>query len=393
MNLYEAMEKKNADEISEKLATFKEREKETLNAYVASEMVPLSDAEYDFIFKQSMLKAMDRVPDKIMCRNSSSAIMSYLQISIDRALKLYKCKKNKVTPHYGDMLVSIQGNGLDIWKEDDATKIKEYMKSQGKKDVDRIFCNLRDEFSHAQPENCIKHFGMVQLRNLVADTLNINERFADEVILLYYSGLNLWDDKEGVQFANDILYSEHPETKVKKMKRQYSEDAVKSLFKYLDQCVLPDKSVLKVKKTKPKTIDNLLVAEVKVRAEKLVRKTELTEKEVKIIEDKFEIDKRHVEMLKEIHAQDMDLWKTDMIDLASVVLLVKPDTKKPLQVVQKLMAYDMVVVDATNKIFDTVSKTKPKTTVAKTTVKTKARKADGSIDYGKMPLRELFAMK
>ena len=67
--------------------------------------------------------------------------------------------------------------------------------------------------------------------------------------------------------------------------------------------------------------------------------------------------------------QDMNLWKTDLIELAAAVSLVYSDLQKPCKFIQKLQAYDESVITALFLEFskDTVAKTsvKPETKMKK----------------------------
>jgi hypothetical protein len=272
-------------------------------------------------------------------------------------MKKYICEANQVTTYYADILVAIKNQNLDIWSEDDVPAIKKFLTSKGYKDTDSLFCKIRELFIYAQPENTKKHFGMSQLRKHIVKTLNINSRSADEVILLYYSGLDLWNDTEGIDFATNHLKVEYPTTKLRKLRNTLNQNKVNSLFKYLNTCVLPDKAQLKEKNKviKPVTVDELLIAEVKVRVAKLVRKTKLSSQEKKELNEKCDITSYYGEVLKELHAHGLSLWKDDLIDLASIALLVYPECKKPCQLVQKLMMNDAIIVDIANRIFDTAS--------------------------------------
>ena len=373
MTYYEAMKNKNIYELLRKLDNYKKLLNYNFNGvYGCDELkVSLSPAEFDFAFEQIVCKVVDNwTPDKMQYSNRTVSINSYLHTSIEGEIKRYICKVNNVSPYYAEMLVAVKGQNLDIWNENDVPAIKKFLTGKGYKDVDNVFCNLREQFTYAQPKNTKKHFGMVQLRKLVADTLKIDNARADEVILLYYSGLNLWNDTEGIDFVRNELQLQYPITKLRKLRVLLDQNKVASLFTYLNACSLPDKAQLKEKKkvTKPVTVDDLLIAEVTVRASKLVRKTKLTTREEKLLTEKCDITGYYGAALKELHAHGMNLWKNDPIDLAAVALLVYPDCKKPCQFVQKLMAYDSIMVDVANKIFDTATKSDTKAstvTVAK----------------------------
>ena len=375
MTYYDAMVNKNVKELSHKMENYKKYLNYNFNGvYGCDELrVSLSPAEFDFAFEQILIQVVERwTPDKMQSKNTTASIVSYLHNSIEGEIKKYICKVNHVSPYYAEMLVAIKGQNLDIWNENDIPAIKTFL-SKKYKDVNSVLYNLREQFAYAQPKNMTKHLGMPQVRNLVMDTLDINDRSANEVILLYYSGLDLWNDTEGIEFVTNHLYAEYTETKLRKLRRMLKQDKVNSLFKYLNTCVLPDKSQIKEKKkvVKSATMDDLLYTEIQTRASKLVRKTKLSLQEEKNLIAQCNITGYYGKVLKELHAQSMNLWEDDFIDLASVVMLVYPDCKKPCQFVQKLTANDSIIIDVANKIFVSESVKDTKVATIKVSKETK----------------------
>lgn len=276
----------------------------------------------------------------------------------------YVRRIENVSPYYGNMLLDIKKQELNIFNEEDAPSIMSFLKTRYKiKNPDMVLPRIQQEFIFEQP-NFKKRFSLPQLKKYIAEYLKIKGTAVNDVVRLYYSAhkYGLWGDK-GIEFAKE-LGAVHPKTKLRKLRYQLDEDKVNTLFHYLDQCIVPAKPEFKVnnkKKEKALTTDDVLREQISVCKSKTTRiSSKLSYSEGIRFNKKYGITPYYAEALKEIHSRGMNLWKTDLIDLSSAVSLIYPKLQNPCKFVQKLQAYDKSVVNA---LFLEFSKGTAKTSV------------------------------